>query len=150
MELSRQVDFFMLNEFEAKSLTQTSSLPLALDQLQARRLIVTMGRLGAIMNGIDSEPQMVPALSVPTGRVLDTTGAGDTWNGAFLASYQATGDLTRSVTAASVISSIKCSHWGFEAIRNLAFRNPTEVIEHVLALKEGWRQRRITDFSRPR
>jgi sugar/nucleoside kinase (ribokinase family) len=146
-KLASQVDFFMLNEFEAKALAQTSSLSLALERVKARNLIVTMGKLGAIVSGVDSGPQMVPALATPTGKIVDTTGAGDVWNGAFLASYKATNDLMKAVTAASIISSIKCSQWGFKAIQKLTFKKPSDAVEYVLALKEGNMQRRITDYS---
>jgi sugar/nucleoside kinase (ribokinase family) len=146
-KLASQVDFFMLNEYEAKALAQTSSLSLALERIEARNLIVTMGKLGAIVSGVDSDPQMVPALATPTGKIVDTTGAGDAWNGAFLASYMTTKDLMKAVTAASIISSIKCSQWGFKAIQKLTFQKPSDVVEYVLALKEGNMQRRITDYS---
>ncbi len=144
--LASEVDFFMLNEFEAKALAQTSSLSLALQRIRAKRLVVTMGKLGAIISGSDIEPQMVPALSVPTDKVVDTTGAGDTWIGSFLAAYKTTGDLMKSVAAASIISSIKCSGWGFEPLQKLAFKKPSDVVEYVLALKEGWMQKRLTEF----
>ncbi len=150
MKLASQVDFFMLNEFEAKVLAQTDSLSIALQRIAAKKLIVTMGKLGAIIGGIEMEPQMVPALMIPTGKVVDTTGAGDVWNGAFLATYQTTCDTTKSVTVASVISSIKCSRWGFKAIQQLSFQKPSDVVEHVLALKEGGMQKRITDFAKAR
>ena len=144
--LASEVDFFMLNEFEAKALAQTSSLSLALQRIKAKRLVVTMGKLGAIISGSDVEPQMVPALSVPTNKVVDTTGAGDTWNGAFLAAYKTTGNLMKSVAAASIISSIKCSGWGFEPLLELTFKKPSDVVEYVLALKEGWMQKKLTEF----
>ena len=147
-KLASQVDFFMLNEFEAKALSQADSLSFALERVKARRLIVTMGKLGAIMSGPNIEPQMVPALNIPTNKVVDTTGAGDAWQGAFLASYHMTNDLLKSVTVASIISSIKCSQWGFKAIQGLSFKKPSDVISYVLALKEGWMQKRITDFIR--
>lgn len=149
-ELASRADFFMLNEFEAKALAQTSSLSLALERIKARNLIVTMGKLGAIVSGVDSDPQMVPALVNPTGKIVDTTGAGDAWNGAFLASYKTTKDMMKAVTAASIISSIKCSQWGFKAIQNLMFQKPSDAVEYVLALKEGNMQRRMTDYSQSR
>ncbi|UCD97172.1 MAG: carbohydrate kinase family protein [Candidatus Bathyarchaeota archaeon] len=146
-KLASQIDFFMLNEREAKTLGETNDLPLAIERMSAQRLIVTMGRLGAIVEGDNFEAQMIPALSVPTGKVVDTTGAGDTWNGAFLASYSSTRDLSKSVTVASIISSIKCSGWGFKAIKQLSFKKSSDVIQYVLALRDGSLQKRITDFK---
>lgn len=145
-QLASQVDFFILNEFEAKALTQTSALSLALERIETDKLIITMGKLGAIISGADIEPQMVPATLLPTRKTVDTTGAGDTWNGAFLATYATTQDLMKSVTVASAISSIKCQQWGFKALRNLTFQSPRDVVAYVLALKEGGMQKKITQF----
>ncbi|UCH31101.1 MAG: carbohydrate kinase family protein [Candidatus Bathyarchaeota archaeon] len=146
-ELASQVDFFMLNEFELKALTQTSDLPLALERLRARRFVVTLGKFGAITGGEGMDTQMVPALTVPTEKTIDTTGAGDTWNGAFLAMFKRTKDLMKSVTAGSIISSIKCTKWGFDALRNLKFKKPSDLVEYVLALKDGSLQKRISDLT---
>ncbi len=146
-KLASYADFFILNEFEAKALTQTSSLSFALEQIETQRLIITMGKLGALISGVDIDPQMIPALTLPMETTVDTTGAGDTWNGAFLATYMKTHNLMQAVTVASIISSIKCQKWGFKAIQRLAFRSSTDVVEYVLALKEGSMQKRLTDFS---
>ncbi len=145
-KLAQEVDYFILDEFEAKELSQTDALPFALERIKASMLVVTMGNLGAIMRDHNGEPQMIPALSVPTNKIVDTTGAGDTWQGAFFASLQTTKNLMQSVTIASILSSIKCSQWGFNAIQKLNFKKPSDVISHVLALKEGWMQKRIIDF----
>ena len=91
---------------------------------------------------------MIPALNVPLKNVIDTTGAGDTWCGAFLAAYKLTQDLMKSVTIASTISSIKCSSWGLQKIINLHFRKPDDVIEYVIALKEGALQKTILDYTK--
>lgn len=146
-KLASQADFFMLNEFEAKALTQTNSLSLALERIETKKLIVTMGKLGAIISGTNIEPQMIPALTIPTHKTIDTTGAGDTWNGAFLATYKTTNNLMKSVTVASIISSIKCQQWGFKATQKLTFQKPSDVVDYVLALREGSMQKKITDFS---
>ncbi len=147
-DLAQQIDFFMVNDTEAKALTQTDSIAAALRNLEAKRLIITLGQLGAIIKGANDGIQMVPALNVPAKKVVDTTGAGDTWCGAFVAAYQLTRDLMKSVTIASVISSIKCSGWGLEKLAKLSFRRPDDVIEYVIGLKEGVLQRRMSDYAR--
>lgn len=147
-DLAQQIDFFMVNDTEAKVLTQTDSISAALRILQAKRLVITLGQLGAIIKEENGEIQMVPALSVPVKNVVDTTGAGDTWCGAFLATYRLTSDLMKSVTIASVISSIKCSGWGLEKLAKLSFRRPDDVIEYVIGLKEGVLQKRVSDYAR--
>ncbi len=146
--LASRADFFILNESEAKALTQTDSISTALRLLKAKMLIITLGELGAIINGEDTGIQMIPALNVPLKNVVDTTGAGDTWCGAFLAAYKLTQDLMKSVTVASIISSIKCSGWGLKKLVNLQFKKPDDVIEYVIGLKEGALQKRIPDYTK--
>jgi len=146
--LALKADFFILNESEAKALTQTDSILTALRLLKAKMLIITLGELGAIVNGESTGIQMVPALNVPLKKVVDTTGAGDTWCGAFLAAYKLTQDLMKSVTVASIISSIKCSGWGLKKLVNLQFKKPDDVIEYVIGLKEGAMQKRIPDYTK--
>lgn len=146
--LAQEADFFIVNDTEAKALTQSDSISTALRLLKAKMLIVTLAELGAIVEAEDIGIQMIPALNVPFKNVVDTTGAGDTWSGAFLAAYKLTQDLMKSVTIASTISSIKCSGWGPQKIINLHFRKPDDIIEYILALKEGALQKTIPDYIR--
>jgi len=146
-ELASQVDFFIMNDSEAKTLTETETLSTALRLLKARMLIVTLGELGAIINMEDGEVHMVPALRFPVEKITDTTGAGDAWCGAFLAAYKLTRDLVKSVTAASVISSIKCTGWGFSKLINLRFKSVDNIAEYVIGLREGSIQKKISDYS---
>ena len=146
--LAQKADFFIINDKEAKALTQTDSISTALRLLKAKMLIITLGELGAIIKAEDMGIQMIPALNFPLKNVIDTTGAGDTWCGAFLAAYKLTKDLMKSVTIASTISSIKCSGWGLQKIINLHFKKPDDVIEYVIALKEGALQKSILDYTK--
>jgi len=145
-DLASKADFFILNDSEAKALTQTDSISSALRLLKAKMLIVTLGSLGAIISGENMGMQMIPALNIPPEKIVDTTGAGDVWCGAFLATHNLTEDLTKSVSVASIISSIKCSDWGFNSLVNLRFKEPNDVIEFVMGLKEGGLQKRISDY----
>ena len=145
-EISSNVDFFILNDTESKLLAQTDSISSALRLLKAKMLIITLGELGAVVSCSDGSRQLIPALTVPYGRVIDTTGAGDSWCGAFLAAYMLTEDITKSVTFASIISSIKCSGWGMENLLKLRFKDPDDAIEYVIGLREGRLQKRIFDY----
>jgi len=89
---------------------------------------------------------MIPALNFPINKVIDTTGAGDTWCGAFLAAYKTSGEIVKAVTAASIISGIKCSGWGFDKLLNLRFKSVDGLIEYVIGLREGSLQKRLTDY----
>lgn len=145
--VAQEADFFIVNDTEAKALTQSDSISTALRLLKAKMLVVTLSELGAIVKAEDVGVQMIPALNVPLKGVIDTTGAGDTWSGAFLAAYKLTRDLMKSVTIASTISAIKCSGWGLRKITNLHFRRPHDVIEYIIALKEGALQKTIPDYT---
>ncbi len=146
-KLASKADFFIVNDFEAKALTETGSLSLGLRLLKAKTLVVTLGEFGAIINKEDREVQMVPALRFPVEKIVDTTGAGDAWCGAFLAAYFLTEDFVKSVTAASVISSIKCTGWGCTKLLNLRFRSVDHITEYVIGLKEGGLQKRLPDYT---
>lgn len=145
-EVAQEADFFILNDSEAKALADTRSLSAALKTLRSRMLVVTLGELGAIISKDNGEIQVVPALRMPVEKVIDTTGAGDTWCGSFLAAYKQTNDLMKSVIAASIISSIKCTGWGFSKLLNLKFRKVDDIIEYVIGLKEGGVQKKILDY----
>lgn len=145
-EVAQEADFFILNDSEAKALADTRSLSAALKTLRSRMLVVTLGELGAIISKDNGEIQVVPALRMPVEKVIDTTGAGDTWCGSFLAAYKQTNDLMKSVIAASIISSIKCTGWGFSKLLSLRFRKVDDIIEYVIGLKEGGMQKKILDY----
>jgi ribokinase len=145
-ELATKAEFFIINDSEAKILTGADSLSIALRLLKAKTLVVTLGEFGAIINTENKDIQVVPALRFPIDKIVDTTGAGDAWCGAFLAAYRLTGDFVKAVTAASVISSIKCTGWGFSKLLNLRFKNVEDIAEYVIGLKEGSLQKRLLDY----
>jgi len=145
-DVASKADFFIVNDTEAKALVQTDSISSAVRLLKAKNLILTLGDLGAIVNGENVGLQLIHASTLPPDKVVDTTGAGDVWCGAFLATYNLTEDLAKSVSAASTISRIKCSDWGFQSLVNLRFKEPNDVIEFVMGLKDGGIQKRIFEY----
>ena len=147
-DIALKADFLILSDTEAKALAQTDSISSAVRLLKAKRLIVTLGNFGAIISGENVDMRMVPALNLSPDKVVDTTGAGDVWCGAFLATYNLTEDFGKSVSAASTISRIKCSDWGFQSLINLRFKEPNDVIEFVMGLKDGGIQKRMMDYMK--
>jgi len=145
-QVAREADFFILNDAEARALTGVRSLAQAVELLEAKTLVITLGELGAIVSSEELGIQMVPALRVPGGEVVDTTGAGDAWCGAFMATYASTGDVMKAVAVASIIASLKCQGWGPSRLLELRFRSPDEVIEYVMSMRDGFRQRKLTEF----
>jgi ribokinase len=147
-DIALKADFFILSDSEAKALVQTDSISSAVRLMKAKLLIVTLGHLGAIINRENNGLQMVPALNLAPDKIIDTTGAGDVWCGAFLATYNLTKDFGKSVSAASTISRIKCSDWGFHSLIKLKFKEPNDVIEFVMGLKDGGIQKRMMDYMK--
>lgn len=145
MNIMRKVDLMVLNENEAKLLAQTDSLTQAINILKCKMLVITLGSLGAIVK-VNDEMMMIPALTGMELKIIDTTGAGDTWCGAFLATYKMTGELTKSIVTASLIATIKCTGWGFEELVKLKFHSTDDVVKHILKLKEKTKQRSLMEY----
>ncbi len=84
-EVLKSVDVFLPNETEALRLTGASSVKAAAVDLAklARIVVVKMGARGALVS-TDRETFRVPAVKA---RVVDATGAGDSFNAGFLARY---------------------------------------------------------------
>jgi sugar/nucleoside kinase (ribokinase family) len=84
-DIINKVDIFLPNEKEALYLTKENDVEAALSiiGLKAKSTVIKLGRLGALgkdENGI----YKIPTLSVD---VIDTTGAGDSFNAGFLFGY---------------------------------------------------------------
>jgi sugar/nucleoside kinase (ribokinase family) len=148
--LAETTDFFILNDSEAKALTKTESISTALTLLKAKMLIITLGEYGAIIKTENTGTQIIPALKTPTKNTVDTTGAGDTWCGAFLATYKQTNNLMKSVTTASILSSIKCTGWNYQKLLKLKLTRPDDIIQYIIAIKEGALQKKIPDYTTQR
>ena len=143
--LMGKVDLMVLNDHEAMILAETDSLTYAINSLKAKRLAITLGQLGAIIVE-NKKTHMIPALSGLTVTPKDTTGAGDTWCGSLLATYIQTEDWMKSVATACLVSAIKCLDWGFEKIKKLRFKNPEEVVVHILNLSQKPGQLTLEEF----
>jgi ribokinase len=111
-ELLRHVSILTPNETEAELLTgikvdSDSAAAKAASVLRARgvqTVILTLGARGALVATSDGRPQLVPGFKV---KAVDTTGAGDVFNGALavaLAEEQPLIDAVRFANAAAAIS----------------------------------------------
>ncbi|MCL2715354.1 MAG: sugar kinase [Alphaproteobacteria bacterium] len=78
---------------------------------------VTMGEKGLVWYNEKGEVGTLPALPVPSARVLDTSGAGDVFHGGYLYSYLANPDKSwhDHFDFARSASAIKVQHLGNEA-----------------------------------
>lgn len=108
------IDFFIVNEIEAKGLAKTNDDSYAdiihalRAQYPSQKIIFTCGKDGAYY--IEGNTLLYePSLSVP---VKDTTAAGDTFTGYFLASYFRGKDMKECLRIATKASSITIQHVG--------------------------------------
>jgi len=78
---------------------------------------VTLGERGVLWFDEDGEVRSEPALKVPKSRVIDTSGAGDVFHGAYIYSYLAEPDKTweQHFNFAQAAAAHKIQHLGNEA-----------------------------------
>lgn len=104
MELLPNIDVFLPNEMEALRLAHISDVDEAVSRLRARApfLVIKRGDRGAL-GARAGEVVMAPSL--PT-RVVDTTGAGDSFDAGFLAAFLANESLETSLRIANACGAL--------------------------------------------
>jgi sugar/nucleoside kinase (ribokinase family) len=123
----RKVDVLFLDEGEVRSFTKRSNLVEAAQQIMAMgpsAVVAKRGDHGVLMFHGDS---IFSAPAFPLERVVDPTGAGDSFAGGFMGYLAATGDLTtegfkRAAMAGSVMGSFQVESFSLE--RTASLTNP--------------------------
>lgn len=113
----RGVDFVSINESEARQLAETPSIARAartLLSLGPRGVVVKLGEYGAAFAS-DGDYFVLPGY--PLEEVIDPTGAGDAFAGAFLGFLDAAGELTpsairRAIVYGSTVASFQVEGFG--------------------------------------
>jgi len=100
------VDLLVMNEGEAQNLSDALGLPV--EKLPVATVLITLGSAGAIYRSGDTEIQ-VPAFNVDP---VDTTGAGDTYIGFFLAGLDSGLDPRGAMKFASAAAAIQVTRKG--------------------------------------
>ena len=137
LELIPQVDIFTLNEEEALKITNAKRLEYAikfLKKIEHEFIIVTLGVIGSVV--IDKDVTFFPSVYQP--KVIDLTGCGDAFAGAFLASFIRTKDPLKSANIANSVASLVASNWNFKGVKNLKFSSLDRFQEYIFS-----RQRKI-------
>jgi len=105
-------DLLFVNEGEAAALTGLAEVEAAAQALLQRvavGVVVTLGGAGAILFRRDAAPLRQPAMAV---EVVDTTGAGDAFIGAFAARLAATGRLDEAMSWGVTAGALACTKLG--------------------------------------
>lgn len=117
-ELLTYIDVAIVSERFCEQMSKT--VPDMLDYLKERGCKiggVTQGEKGLSWIDADGKRQVTPALKVPSKRIVDTSGAGDVFHGAYVYSYLANPEWgwARHFEFASGASAYKIQHLGNEA-----------------------------------
>lgn len=139
----KMVDIIIINDEEAQQLSGERCLPKAARKICAmgpRYVIIKKGEHGAML--FDKDKVFV-APALPLDEVVDPTGAGDTFAGAFIG-YIAQQDKTdfetmkTAVIVASAMASFTVEKMGTEALENLS---ASDIKTRILKFKE------LTEFN---
>jgi sugar/nucleoside kinase (ribokinase family) len=120
LKLLRRVDGFVLNESEARQLTQEDNLLRAarkIHRLGPKFVIIKKGEHGAILS---TRRGLFLAPAYPLAKVVDPTGAGDSFVGAMVGYLSSTkgpieGNLRRAMIYGSIVASYCCEGFGLTA-----------------------------------
>jgi len=117
-KLVAQADFVIVNTDSLRMLTGEENYDLALRQLLRHRthaaILLTRGGAGSAFAFTDSTStfHLVERTAAPVATVVDTTGAGDSFAGTFVASALRHGDLAEAMAAASEMAAQTIGHLG--------------------------------------
>jgi len=128
LDVVRRVDLLTVNEHEARALSGEPSLLAAARALLAmgpRHVLVKKGSHGAFLMGRGGERDILMAPSWPLFDVVDTTGAGDTFAGAFAGALAREGTFGRdafrgALAWATVVAARVCGSFGLDALAGAA------------------------------
>ncbi len=108
-----KVDYLLLNEVEGASLTDCGDLEKVADAVRAKypnaNVVLTLGSLGSEFLGTDGQHLRA---GIYRTTAVDTTAAGDTYTGFFMAEALATGDIKTALRNAAIASGISVSRPG--------------------------------------
>ncbi len=144
-EVVRQVDVLIINDSEARLMTDESNLIIAarkIMEMGPEYLIIKKGEHGALLFG---EGQVFSAPAYPLEHIFDPTGAGDSFAGGFTGYLHNTGDLSfdnikRAVVYGSAVASFcvgKFSTKGLEDLDMLQIKDRFREFKKLAFFNEG-------------
>ncbi|MFT4060860.1 MAG: PfkB family carbohydrate kinase [Edaphocola sp.] len=125
VETLKLVDVLVINDSEARQLSEEYSLVKAARKIQAmgpKYLVVKKGEHGALLFG---EDRIFSAPALPLEVVYDPTGAGDTFAGGFIGHLARTGDISfdnmkTAIIAGSALASFCVEKFGPERMKEIS------------------------------
>ncbi len=138
-EVLRRVDVLIINDSEARLLTETLNLRIAAERIRALGpgiVVIKKGEHGCILFGQEAG-QMFALPAYPLESVADPTGAGDTFAGGFMGYLASRGttdfdSLKKAVVHGSALASFTCEDFGPDRLCNV---DSAQLEERVAAFK---------------
>jgi sugar/nucleoside kinase (ribokinase family) len=133
-----RVDMAVLNDGEAKMLTEEGNLlkaGRAIQKMGPRHVVIKKGEHGALLF---SGEELFASVAYPLDKVVDPTGAGDSFAGSLMGYLAQTGDLSlenlkRAVVTGSVVASSTVQDF---STKSLAALTPEEVERRYSIVKQ--------------
>lgn len=125
-----KVDVFVLNEHEARALTKETNITTALykiAEMGPKAVIIKKGEYGAVLYKKGETLFTVPAF--PVDKVIDTTGAGDTFAGGFVGylatspDYNNYNEMKKAMLYGTVAASFVVQGFGTEALVDISMND---------------------------
>jgi sugar/nucleoside kinase (ribokinase family) len=124
VDVLRRIDALFLNDEEARELTGKRSVVLAaraIQEMGPSLVVIKRGEHGAI---IFNEDDVFYTPAYPLERVVDPTGAGDTFAGGFVGYLAASGDISsenvrRAAVVGSILASFCVEGYGVERLKGV-------------------------------
>lgn len=129
-DLLEQVDYLTPNEHEAEIILETTADTVTLLKQYPEKLIITQGEKGVIYANREQETVTLPARQ---SNVVDTTGAGDTFNGALAVALGLFDDLKKALTFSVVAAGLSVEQFGAQG----GMPKLTDVMNELKALYDG-------------
>jgi sugar/nucleoside kinase (ribokinase family) len=137
------VDILLVNESEARLLARERNLVLAahiIPDMGPAIVVIKRGEYGALLftrHGAVEEQFAAPALPLP--KIVDPTGAGDSFAGGFLGYLARVGDLSpqtlrQAMICGSVMASFNVEAFGCERLQNLKWAEISDRYHHFQKL----------------
>jgi len=127
MELLKRIDMLVINDSEAKQLTETSNLIVAgerLLDLGPKNVVIKKGEHGALL--FSHEGRFFTSGAFPLRAVHDPTGAGDTFVGGIAGHLAALGkktvefeDIAAGIVHGTIMASFTCEAFGLRGLQSI-------------------------------
>ncbi|MCH7612481.1 MAG: sugar kinase [Candidatus Marinimicrobia bacterium] len=135
-DVLKKTNILLLNESEAELLTNHSDPQKAGTELLnygPEKVIVKLGSEGALFI---SETDPIRIGAYPVEKIVDPTGAGDVFAGAFSGILAAGGNEVEAIIQASALASICVEGFGAEKILNCSVEDVTDRINYLQSILE--------------